>query len=194
MADIQDFRNHLTQIKEAIIDAAPKIVFGMAAAAKALAERNTLDKGTGDEYSDGRIPLWFLKGKELNARGSAYIEAKQKKDQKNTHVQDGVKYYPEDAGGNWKEFRQAQGLPIDHVTRYYTGRMWQNMQPREVERQGDLFVCFLTATNREDQNKMNWNRERYGDFVGRALGSKDREDITDYAKEELSLVIKNVPK
>lgn len=47
----------------------------------------------------------------------------------------------------------------------------------------------LGATNKEAQDKMNYNRERYGDFIGKALGDKERETLTNVVIDEVAAVL-----
>jgi hypothetical protein len=67
--------------------------------------------------------------------------------------------------------------------------MWANMQPVRVEQKGDLYLAPLGATNTEARDKMNWNRDRYGDFVGKALTEEDRTTLANVVMDEVAAVI-----
>lgn len=179
MASTKDLKERLKQLSEAVRAKLPDIAVTLTLSAKALAERKIKDRGFGRTYSQVKVPAWFLDGKELNGTGAAWLQTKKKKDQKETHVQDGVTYRPADWGTNWGEFRAAQGLQVGHVDLTYTGMMWSNMQPIKIEERGDIVVAVLGATNDETRDKMNWNRDRYGDFIGKALDEADRKILTD---------------
>jgi hypothetical protein len=189
MADMNDLKERLKQIAEAVRNKLPDIAVTLTISAKALAEREIRNQGFGSVYSKNKIPAWFLDGKELNGAGAAWLDAKKKKDAKNTHVQDGQKFYPADYGTNWGEFRAAQGLQTAHVDLGYTNMMWSNMQPVRVEQKGDVYLAPLGGTNTETQDKMNWNRDRYGDFIGKVLTDEHRLLLIDVVVAEVVNVL-----
>lgn len=160
MPDLNDFKKQIAAIRQAVAEKLPDIATSLTLSAKALAERRTKDAGFGEIYSENKIPSWFLTGKELNAAGPAYIKRVNKQ-----KVDRGL--------GNWKEFRAAQGLQTGHVDLSFTNKMWANMQPLEARIVDGVISAPLGATNIEAQNKMNWNRDRYGDFIGKALLPED---------------------
>ena len=82
MATIEDLRRNLRAMEREVLAALPDIATTLALSAKALAERNIKERGIGEGYSENLIPVWFLKGKELNASGRAYIAGRQGKGKK----------------------------------------------------------------------------------------------------------------
>jgi hypothetical protein len=173
MRTAQDLINDLRAVQRAVAEALPGIATAVALSAKALAERNVKEKGVG-EYSENPIPLWFLEDKELNGAGTAYIEA-----QKSTKVKKKINPAIPVGFGNWGDFRVAQGLQDDHVDLTYSGFMWGNMQPGDPQQLREYaFAAFLGGTNKEAQDKMNWNAARYGDFVTKSLTDDNRETLT----------------
>lgn len=198
MAGIGDFKERLNQIRLAIENKLPDIAITMTLSAKALAERRIKDVGFGEMYSENKIPAWFLHGKELNQKGTKFLmdrgvnpetgeqgETKKKRRKKKGDPDPGNF----DKMTNWSEFRAAQGLPIDHVDLSYSNKMWANMQPMKPYQ--SLYITYspLGATNKEAQEKMNWNRDRYGDFIGKALTVEDRQTLTDVVSDEIRKVI-----
>lgn len=143
---------------------------------KALANRTIVDKGIGYTYSKNPVPAFFMHGKELNASGASFIERLNKKSTK--------------ALTTWGEFRAAQGLQNNHVDLTYTGKMWSGMFPKEAYKQGNKYIAPLGHNNREGQNEMNWNKARYGDFIGKALKGDNLETIGKMAHEELINILK----
>lgn len=193
MPTIDEFKARLKFLGDQLQNKLPDIAMGLTIAAKSLAERRIKDKGFGAVYSQNKIPAWFLHGKELNAAGSTFLEnhgvtsagkqgTAKKKRRKKKDDPDPGSY---DTMTNWGEFRAAQGLQVDHVDLGYTNKMWANMGPGEVERTGPVVLVPLVATNREAQDKMNWNRDRYGDFIGKALTEDDRGVLTEYVTGEV---------
>lgn len=197
MPELSEFKQRLQRLREAVEAKLPDIAVSLTLSAKALSERNIKDKGFGKMYSENKIPAWFLHGKELNGSGTTFLAnhgvnekgeqgAGKKKRRKKKGDPDPGHF---DTLTNWKEFRAAQGLPVDHVDLSYSNMMWANMQPVKVEQRGDVYLAPLGATNVEAQNKMNWNRDRYGDFIGKSLTDSDREVLTSVVVDEVVKVL-----
>ena len=146
----------------------------MAHDAKGLAERIIKEKGFGASYSTKTYPAFFFYGKQLNAKGSAYLET----------IQDD----PESEGTNWGLFRKAQGLQNSHVDLTYTTRMWKGMRPDEPQKEGSRYFCYMGHNDQEGQKKMNWNYERYGHFLGKALEGQE-EILREVAEENIRNLI-----
>lgn len=198
MPDINALKEKLKQIEEAVLQKAPEIAITLTLSAKALAERNIKDKGFGYKYSQNKILAWFLHGKELNQKGTKFLQDRgvdagtgaqgepKKKRRKKGETADPGQF---DKTTNWAEFRSAQGLQNAFVDLSYSNKMFANMQPVRVEQKGDLYLAPLGATNTEAQDKMNWNRDRYGDFIGKALTEEDRNTLTDVVVGEVVAII-----
>ena len=119
MPDISEFSKRLKEIEAAVLQKMPEIAITLTLSAKALAERNIKEKGFGFKYSQNQIPAWFLHGKELNQKGTKFLEdrgvnpqtgaqgeAKKKRRKKGETADPG--HF--DKTTNWGEFRSAQGL------------------------------------------------------------------------------------
>ena len=146
---------------------------------KAIAERTIKDKGFGEQYSNTKVPAWFMDGRELNAPGSTFIARKKKAKTEEERLT------------NWKEFREAQGLQTGHVDLSYSNEMWSGMLPQPPFQKGDIFLAPLGHTNQEGQKKMNWNRDRYGDFIGKNLKGENFDAMANVAVEEILRLIKS---
>ena len=198
MANLEDFKNKIDQVREAVRQKLPDIAVTMTLSAKGIAERKIKDKGFARQYSQNKIPAWFLHGKELNAAGTKFLEnhggktdASQGEGKKRRRKKKG----DPDPGNydtltNWGEFREAQGLQSDHVDLSYSNKMWANMQPIRLEQKGDRYLAPLGATNTEAQDKMNYNRQRYGDFIGAVINDEERDALGEVVLNEVSEVIK----
>lgn len=167
MAHIQQLIENLKKIQDnlhkVLLDSASTIAID----AVGLAEEQILERGFGANYSDDFIPSYFLKGKQINAGGLAYLEK--------------VADDPE-VGANWKGFRKAQGLQTGFVDLSYSRTMWQGLRPEEAKNEGSKYFCFIGHNNNEGRKKMNWNFARYGDFIGKGL--KGQEEILQSVAEE----------
>ena len=170
MASLRDLIENLKGIEEALPEVLKQSATVMAHDGKALAERIIKDKGFGEVYSSNEIPsIWFY-DKTLNASGKSYLDNL-----------DGE-------GANWGEFRKAQGLQNKHVDLAYTTRMWKGMRPDEVVEKDGKYLCWMGHNDNEGRNKMNWNFERYGDFIGKALVGQE-DVLHDIAVENLFLLL-----
>lgn len=174
MADIKDLRERLENMRRDLPVILSETAEIIATTAKAVAERTIKDKGFNEVYSSVKVPAWFLSGKELNAGGKQFIEHKMQ--------------MKEDT--NWKELRDAQGLQTGHVDLSYSNEMWSGMFPQEASQHGDKYIARLGHTNDAGQKKMNWNRDRYGDFIGKTLTGDNFKLMADVAVEEITKRLK----
>ena len=167
IAKLEEFRDMLPTVL-------PDVATSVSMAGKALAERVTKEKGFGKTYSTTKVPAWFMDGKELNGKGLTYLSNLKEKATDE-----------EPAETNWGEFRAAQGLQTDHVDLSYTNKMWAGMFPQEVQVNLFEYVAPLGNNTTEGQNKMNWNYERFGDYIGKVLTGDNRDIMYDVAYDEL---------
>ena len=170
MASLRDLIENLKGIEEALPEVLKQSATVMAHDGKALAERIIKDKGFGEVYSSNDIPSIWLYDKTLNASGKSYLDNL------------------DDEGTNWGEFRKAQGLQNKHVDLAYTTRMWKGMRPDEVVEKDGKFICWMGHNDNEGRNKMNWNFERYGDFIGKALVGQE-DVLEEVATENILLLL-----
>lgn len=194
---MDEFKKRLKLMEDEIKKRLPEVATVLALSAKAIAERRIKDKGFAVIYSSNKIPAWFLHGKELNQRGTKFLEnhgvdaagkqGEAKKKRRKSKGDPDPGYY--DTTTNWKEFRTAQGLQSAFVDLSYSNKMWANMAPVNVEERGNIVRALLGATNTEAQNKMNWNRIRYGDFIMKGLIETDRPILTDVVGNELVKIL-----
>ena len=146
----------------------------MANDAVGLASHTITEKGFGETYSNKLVPTFFFYGKELKASGKAYLEK--------------LDDDPNSEGTNWGLFRKAQGRQNSFVDLNYSTKMWGGMRPDDPQKVGTTYFCYLGHNNQEGRDKMNWNFQRYGDFIGKAL--KGQEDILrEVAQENIEKVI-----
>jgi hypothetical protein len=200
MADLNDFKAKLKQMEEAIKAKLPEVAEVLAISAKGMAERNIKENGFGKIYSAARYPAWFLHGKELNQKGTKFLADRgvtgpgQQGETKKPRKKKGETGDPApfDKLTNWGEFRAAQGLQNAFVDLSYSNKMWANMQPVYVDTQGLVVRAYLGATNREAQEKMNYNRERYGDFIREALTEENGRVLIEVVQNELLNILEQI--
>ena len=174
MSDLKELIVKFKALRDALPEVMPAVATSVSLSAKAIAERTIKDKGFGELYSAVDVPAWFLEGKQLNNSGKNFLD--------NINESD----YP---FTNWGELRKAQGLQNSHVDLTYSGKMWAGMFPQDVEVTGVRYIAPLGNNNKEGQNKMNWNFDRYGDFVGRTLTGDNLDLLYNVAFDELVRLI-----
>lgn len=188
MPSIEELKRKFQEIRDAIRAELPVIATTLTVSAKALAERRIVEKGFGAKYSQVDLPSWFLRGKELNQKGTAYLNELDKVQELDAAGE------PKKGKGktNWGKFRQAQGLQAGYVDLHYSNKMFANMQPLKAEMIDDVVRAPLGATNKEAQDKMNWNRDRYGDFIGKAMTSEDFNLLGEIVMDEVLKVLERL--
>lgn len=168
MANIDELREKLKFLLQNLPEMAKPVATEMSLTGKALAERIIKDKGFGKEYSDTQLPNWFLKGKGLNKKGEKAVTK---------------------GAQTWKEVRKEAGLQIDYVDLSYSNEMWRGMLPQEPIVNGATVVAPLAHNNTAGQNKMDWNRARYGDFIGAVLKEEQRDLIAEVGTDGLARIV-----
>ncbi len=191
MADIDDLIKRLQAVREEFISALPDIAVETTITAKALVERNIREIGFGAQYSNTKVPAWFFLHKAKSNAGEAFIEKKIKQDEKGTKTKDGKKIYPPDEGMAWRDLREAEGLPVDHVDLSFTNKLWAGLGPQEPFFEGQIIRCPLGGNTQEVINKLNWNRARYGDFFGKVLQQKEIDILTGVVVDRVRQIFFN---
>lgn len=200
MPDISVFKQRLRQFAEEARQKLPDVATTLTLSAKALAERNIKDHGFGIDYSENLIPAWFFHDKELNAGGAAWLKQHgvggdgkpgEATHQKGKKRKKGVEEEKVDRFGNWKQFREAQGLQAGFVDLSYSNKMWAGMGPLSLVVKGDVFIVPLGATNRQAAKEMDYNFDRFGDFVGKGLTTDNFTTLAVSVSDQLRDILKS---
>lgn len=160
-----DFQQKIQLFTNALVQDMPQINEAVALNAYALVRDRIINDGvtgTGKslgQYSETPLPLFFYTGKSLNAGGDAAIA-----NAKKNHV-----------GLSYKDFREANNRPTDHVTLNFSGDMWGDIGVVKNIVSGTKIVTVIGAKNtknRKSGNKsvttddiMDGLFEHYGDFL-----------------------------
>jgi hypothetical protein len=182
MADIQELANKIRAIREAIKTALPDLAIQNTINAKAIIERNIREVGFGAKYSGNKIPAWFFEGKEKSKSGEAFIESVKKKDAK---AKEG-----EEQGMTWAELRRAEGLPTDHVDLSFTNKMWSGLTPLKPYYENGVLYVPLGGTTQETVDKLNYNRDRYGDFMGKVITERELQALRNATLRSIDTIIR----
>jgi hypothetical protein len=132
--------------KAELLAQAPRIVETQAQTALALVTLRVQNDGLeGAYYTDKSVPRFFFKTKAFNAGGRDYAKGKGK--------------------GTYPNFKAASGLKSDVVTLTLTGRMFRSLTTLYTGFSGELYTARIVAADQESANKVQWNMDRYGDFL-----------------------------
>ena len=172
--DISVLIARLKEFRDTLPEVLPDVAVSVSMAGKAIAERVIKDKGFGEAYSATEVPAWFFEGKTLNGKGISYLKGLEEKATED-----------EPALTNWAGLRRAQGLQTSYVDLSYSNKMWAGMFPQDVQVTLFDYIAPLGNNTTEGQNKMNWNYERYGDFIGKVLTGDNLDTLYNVAYDEL---------
>ena len=174
--NLQQYRDKLEAAKQQIINALPVIATEIAESTLSeIKDRSTnegiLVNGQKKEYSKKTVPTSWFSGKELNAAGSAYIEAND--------------------FGTWGAFRKAQGREGEVVNLGYTMRMWTGIQVIRVNMiEPGKYETIIGASDEETREKISHNEARYGRFFDPT--TEEAKFYHELAKQRLSAIIKGI--
>lgn len=175
--------NKIKQFNELLILEMPRINESVAMNAYALVRNrvtNTGVIGSGKSlgsYSDTELPAFFSSGKSLNNAGEKFVE-KAKKER--TQI-------------SYKEFREANNRPTDHISLSFSGEMWKDIGVIKEYVTGTKIVTVVGAKNTKRRSHsglgsdlkmhqkevstdtiMDGHAERYGDFLEVNLDEETR--------------------
>lgn len=144
----EEFHNNLNRAIDQTANDMIPVMQNAAQNGKALVVRRIQNIGLNRSYSTRPLPIFFFYNKALNAGGRALIERKRKSGE----------------GISSREWRGANGLPVDKVRLTYTGNMFRGWNQLGAERRGLIVRGFVGGSNREVINKLRWNKSRFPEF------------------------------
>lgn len=65
----------------------------------------------------------------------------------------------------YREFREIQGRPGDHVNGSLTGKMWQGTTIVGRSKKGFVWLTIIGGNNKEAQDKLSWLTLKFGEFL-----------------------------
>lgn len=160
--DSNQFSQTLKSFSQKIIEGLQPINEKVALNAYAMAKNRIINDGTIGEgkslggYSDNELPSFFFKDKALNKKGEDFYLKKKK----------------EGEGISYKEWREANNLPTDHVTLSFSGTTLNDIGVIKELKEGLRVVTIVGPKN--TKNRLNgkttfevvgYLQERYGDFI-----------------------------
>lgn len=159
--------NQLKAFSAALTQQAPGIVETMALTGSSLVIDRIQREGVGS-YSNNEVPTFYFAGKELNAGGKSYLE--------------------DNDTGTWGDFRSAQGLQSSYVDLTYSGRMFGGLTPLKRFQQGTKFIVQMGGTDKEVDEKLFYNIQRYGDFL--QPNEAEQREVDEIAQDALEALLK----
>lgn len=158
----------LDSLIEALDTALKNISETAALDAIALIITRVQTEGIGQKYSANKVPAYlFLLGGGLN------LDTKQTR----TFVEGVVKRKDkEQRFTNWAEIREAHGNQSNFVDLTFTGDMFRRTQIIDSKKIGEYWVTTIGGLDKETENKLRWNAQRYGDFF---VLTKDEQDLIE---------------
>lgn len=124
----EHFHNAAQKLSELIADRLPAINQGLALNASAIVKNRLLNSGTKADgstlgkYSEHELPAFFFKDKALNGSGRKLYEDSKK----------------EGKGISYKQWREANNRPTDHVTLSFSGDTLRDIGVVKVEAQAGV--------------------------------------------------------
>jgi hypothetical protein len=162
---------HLDHMISTLEKELPKISEEIAMNAIALVINRIQQQGIpGKSYSENKLPVFFFEDRELNAGGRALIDRHKKKRQRDDDRAAGIKVrknarLDELAGGiDYREWRIANGLQVDHIDLTFTGRMFQNVGIVGTVITNETYITVIGGFDKEVKDKLRWNAQQFGDF------------------------------
>lgn len=133
----------------------------------------------GRKYSTNKLPAFWFEDKALNGGGRALVEKHMKKKERAFYKMVGEKVRNNKAidemenGISYDEWRQANGLQVNHVDLTFSGRMMQNLGVLGTKRNGNIWVTVIGGTNAEVIMKLEYTTKMFGKWLKPTDQEKD---------------------
>lgn len=161
---LTDYVQSLRNLRQDLIESRPQEALRMANDTYALAKRRIINGGEKADgsrfgrYSEAVVPYWYYRGKETNRDNAAAVR----------DLLDRFGYF-----ASYKDWRQVNNLPTDKINLSFTNSMWKNTRGFVVETGEDYVIISIHASNRKDQDKLNYLSGRFGNLL--ALNEEEQE-------------------
>lgn len=144
----EEFNNNINSAIENTAEEMKSVMQEAALTGKALITRRVQNIGLNKQYSNQKLPTYFFRGKALNSGGRTLYEKARK----------------EGGGISYREWRVANGLPVNNVRLTYSGKMFQGWNAARSERNRFIIRGLVGGINREVRDKLKWNKSRFPNF------------------------------
>lgn len=182
-----EFENMLENFTAALAVEMPIINEKMALNAYAMMKDRIINEGTIGEgkslgtYSDNKLPAFYFTGKSTNKGADALLAKELDKENKG----EGISY---------KEWRQANNRPVDHVTLSFTGTTLNDIGV--VRRAAEVGLVITTVGPKNTKTRSNgktteeiagYLADQYGDIL--APSAEEKEILQRFLDKEFQKII-----
>lgn len=180
-----EFKQQLHNLSELMVQNLPTISEKMAVNAYAMMKSRVINEGTiGEnknlgEYSDNKLPSFFFKGKAANNSGETFYEKAKKSGE----------------GISYKEWREANNRPTDHVTLSFTGTTFNDIGVVKQLVEGTKVVTIVASKNTKNRSNgkstseiTSYLKDQYGDFL--QPNQQEEKVLQQFLDNEVNKLIK----
>lgn len=89
--------------------------------------------------------------------------------------------------GGYRQFREIQGRPGDHVNLSYSGKMWQGTTIVARVHEGNRWMTVIGGSTLEAQDKLSWMTTKYGPFL--TVLSDEQQLLQNVFDKRLSAIL-----
>lgn len=175
----EEFQQQVNQLSAALTIALPSINEAMALDAAAMVKDRVINTGVNSKgaslgkYSENELPSFFFKDKSLNASGEKfYLDAKKK-----------------GKGISYKEWREANNRPADHVTLSFTGQTMKDIGVVKQLIEGGKIITAVGSKNTKVRDKGVTTDQVVNEFLGPRYGN-----FMEPNKQEIDIIASNLQK
>lgn len=166
--------SRLDNLEKDLQQKAPSIILGAGRSFLVAKKLQIANSGVG-RYSSKKYHPSALKGRELSSAGKTFIENKISRKEKT----------------NWSELRRAEGLQVSFVDLYYSGQMMNSTIAQKANQASFTYFITIGARNKKAQEKLNYNYERYGNFL-KPTQAQFEEMKKDVNRRVLNIIIQKL--
>ena len=164
----ENFGKSVEKLSELVLSQMPGINEKMALDATALIKDRIVNTGVDAKgnslgsYSDNELPAFFFKGKALNAGGTKLYEDVTTGKKKKGQIKKGISY---------KEWREANNRPTDHVTLSFSGTTMKDIGVVKILEGGNKIVTVVGSKNTKTRQNGDNTETIVDDYLGPKYGN-----------------------
>lgn len=144
----EEFENNIENALNKTAEEMKPVMQEAALTGKAIITRRIQNLGLNKQYSDNKLPTFFFRGKALNSGGRSLYEKAKK----------------EGGGISYREWRKANGLPVNNIRLTFSGKMFQGWNQAASQRDKYIIRGLVGGINKEVRDKLRWNKSRFPNF------------------------------
>ncbi len=178
-----NFNNAVQKLNILLTEAMPEINERVALNGAAMVKDRIVNTGVNasgqslGRYSDNPLPAFFFKDKWLNAGGKRLFDLKTKKQDREKNKQAGKKVGKNkrlddlEKGISYKDWREANNRPTDHVTLSFTGDTMRDIGVQKKIVAGVRIVTTIGPRNTKQRSGGDTTEKIVDDYLGPKYGN-----------------------